>query len=130
MIDIEVREHGPIFDGRAQRALDDAVHAIVEEVARVGKNDVLARLGRVIRNPTPYYETRIRTDKVTADRWLINDGPSTFKYGPWLEGTGSRNAPRTRFAGYHTFAIVARQLDAKATSIGDRVIARYLPDMQ
>lgn len=129
LVKITERHNGPIFDGRAQRAVQDATEAIAEEVAKVGKNDVSARLGAVIRHRTPYYETRIRTDRVTAERYLINDGPSTFKYGPWLEGVGSRNKT-TRFKGYRTFQIVHRQLKAKSRRIADRVLQHYLPRMR
>lgn len=130
MATVNVDTHGPVFDGRAAQATDEFTAAAVEEVARVGKNDVLGRLGQVLRDPTPYYETRIRTDRVTPERWLVNDGPHTFKYGPWLEGTGSRNFPVTRFKGYRTFLIIGRALNAKAGRIAEGVLRRYLDRMR
>lgn len=126
---VNVDSHGPVFDGRAARALDEFTAEAVEEVARVGKNDVLGRLGQVLRDPTPYYETRIRTDRVTAERWLINDGPHTFRYGPWLEGTSSRNRT-TRFKGYATFRLIRQALDGKAQRIAVSVLRRYLERMR
>lgn len=130
MITIDVDESGPMFDGRALAALEAYTHEMTEEVSRTGKNMVLARLGVVLRDPTPYYETRIRYEMATPTLGRINDGPSTFKYGPWLEGTGSRNAT-TRFKGYGTFVIIAQQLRAgRAKAIAERVLVRFLGRMQ
>jgi hypothetical protein len=125
MFDIKAR--GPVFDGRAERANRELTGACVERVAREGKNDVTTRLDQVIRHPTPYYETRIRTDKQTAERWLINDGPHTFKYGPWLEGTGSRNRT-TRFKGYWTFKIVTQKLRTKAGRVAEGELRHHFLD--
>lgn len=124
MIDAKVTARGPVFDGWAERANREYTGAAVQRVAREGKNDVLARLGQVIRHPTPYYETRIRTDRVTAERWLINDGPHTFIYGPWLEGTGSRNRT-TRFKGYFTFRIIREKLRAKAHQVAEAELRHH-----
>jgi hypothetical protein len=128
-ITVDIDEHGPIFDGRALHALIEYEHEMPEEVARGAKNDVLAQLGRVIRHPTPYYETRIRTDPV-GEEWHVWDGPDTFKYGPWLEGTGSRNAT-TRFKGYHSFMIIHGEwVGGKAKITAERVLIRFLARMQ
>jgi hypothetical protein len=39
-------------------------------------------------------------------------------YGPWLEGTGSRNQT-TRFKGYHGYRLAAQELEAEAGVIAD-----------
>jgi KDO2-lipid IV(A) lauroyltransferase len=39
-------------------------------------------------------------------------------YGPWLEGTGSRNLT-TRFKGYHTFRLVSQQVDEEAGPVAE-----------
>lgn len=51
---------------------------------------------------------------------VLNDRVSL--YGPWLEGTGSRNAPRTRFEGYHS----ARDTAAAAQDNADLLAAEPL----
>jgi hypothetical protein len=130
VITVDVSDHGPVFDGRAERAVEAFIQEATEEVSRAGRNDVLARLGVVIRDPTPYYETRIRYEMASPTLGRINDGPSTFIYGPWLEGTGSRNAT-TRFKGYHTFRIICAELNAgRAKAVAERVLRRYLGRMQ
>jgi hypothetical protein len=45
-------------------------------------------------------------------------------YGPWLEGTGSRNAPVTRFPGYGSFRRASQQLDREIGGIADRILTR------
>lgn len=128
-IKVDVDTHGPLFDGRAIEALDAYCREMTEEVARATKNQVSIRLDSVLRNPTPYYETRIRYDGAGTE-YRVNDGPNTFIYGPWLEGTGSRNAT-TRFKGYRTFRIVAGQMNAgRAKVVAERVLRRFIGRMQ
>lgn len=130
VIEIDVDEHGPVFDGRAEELTDAFLAEWVDETARATKNEVSIRLDAVLRNPTPYYETRIRTENVSQFEANVNDGPNTFIYGPWLEGTGSRNAT-TRFKGYHTFRIIGQKMnDGRAEAIGERVLARFIGRMQ
>lgn len=125
---IRVHARGPVFDGVARWELREFTKEAAQRVAREGKNDVVSRLNHVLRHQTPYYITRIRAAKETDTRWVVNDGSHTFKYGPWLEGTGSRNSPKTRFPGYRTFAIIREKLKAKAPLIAERLLRdRYLP---
>ena len=49
-------------------------------------------------------------------------------YGPWLEGTGSRN-DTTRFHGYHGMRMAAQALDADSIAITDRAIKPYVEEM-
>jgi hypothetical protein len=48
---------------------------------------------------------------------VVTDTPVV--YGPWLEGVGSRNAPTTRFPGYHTFQLVSQKIDGEAGSLAE-----------
>lgn len=50
---------------------------------------------------------------------------SEAAYGPWLEGTGSRN-PQTRFKGYFGFRDAAIALDAEAVEVAEQAIAPYV----
>lgn len=112
--EVTVSAHGAIFDGMASVEVARFLNRAVDEVTQVGVNDVHARLGEVLRHPTGYYESHIRSSSVGSDR-VIND--SGVIYGPWLEGTGSRNFPRTRFKGYSTFRIVKQELQGKIPEI-------------
>lgn len=115
---------GPMFDGRnpliRQELKDDGLN----RVGGQGLADVQANLNVSIRNPTPYYETQITSERhgdtqVVHDRGII--------YGPWLEGTGSRNQT-TRFKGYASFRRAAQELEGQVEAIlvpiVDRAVGR------
>lgn len=127
MFEIHVETRGPLFDGRAIKALHDYEEAAVEEVARVAKTEVLSRLDAVLQHQTPHYATRIRRERVGAFTQRVDD--DRVIYGNWLEGTGSRNFPRTRFRGYATFRRVGQQVDREAGRIAERVLDRYIERM-
>ena len=125
---------GPIFKtvvGRTiRKAGEDAVKELVErgeqllhEKLRRGpaglfKSTAEARRGQA---STGNY---LRNIEGTAENLsgLIHD--NEVLYGPWLEGTGSRNSPRSSFKGYSSFRKTAQQLEKEASKILDRHIKR------
>lgn len=120
--DVTVRVSGPLFDGRAPAVVAAFLHDAKEEVANQGYADIHHELDRVLRNPTPYYETQIQIERAVADR--VHDGGVI--YGPWLEGVGSRNGT-TRFKGYFHWRRVRQALRFKAGGIAERILRqRYL----
>lgn len=124
--EITVTASGPIFDGRSSGARKRVVREILEEVGRAGQRMVLVNLDTSIRHQTPYYTTRITHQRVSDTVEKVTD--QTVIYGPWLEGTGSRNRT-TRFKGYASFRRAAQQLDRASTAIADRVIERRLGEI-
>lgn len=112
-LDIVIHYSGPVFDGRAQHWTDQAVRDWEHHLGSVGADYVHAELDRVLRHQTPYYNTQV-TSTDYPGRTVINDGGVV--YGPWLEGTGSRNKT-TRFKGYSTFRRMARKLQSDAPAI-------------
>ena len=129
MLEVHARVEidGPIFDGRAPAVLDDMAEDIADAVAEQGFKDLHFTLHRVLRHPTGFYQSQIR-DRAFAGGHVLYD--SRVIYGHWLEGTGSRNAPVTRFAGYFTFRRVAQALNRKAVSIAEPVVQRHLGRLQ
>lgn len=120
MLTVTTTMRGPFLEGAPVKIVDIFVHAMTEDLADEGLRRVRERLGRVLRHPTGYYSSRVvRT--MRADGYEVND--SRVVYGPWLEGTGSRNQT-TRFKGYHTFKTVGDQLDKTAEVYLQRDIAR------
>ena len=117
---------GPLFDGRAEQAMNSFARAAEDHVAKDGVNKVQERLGEVIRHNTGYYESQIQTDRVTEGA-SINDGGVV--YGPWLEGTGSRNRT-TRFKGYSTFRLMTQKIQAEAAHRAEEVLHPYLERMR
>jgi hypothetical protein len=120
---VTVDKRGPIFDGRVEKAIAEARTTSEKRVATLGASMVRTRLGGVLRHQTPYYRLRV-TALPDAPGWKITD--QGVIYGHWLEGTGSRNAPVTRFKGYHTFRIVTGELQGRAAIIVDGVHLEYL----
>jgi hypothetical protein len=127
--EVKVTAAGPLFDGRAQTAVARYVDDARDTIAARGEELVLAELGMVLRHPTGYYEGEITTDRVAADTDRVSDGGVV--YGPWLEGTGSRNAPVTRFSGYGHWRRTKETLADEAPGIAAQLLqARYLPEMR
>lgn len=117
---------GPLFDGRSEAAVDRFLETAKYDVGAQALAEVATNLDRSIRQPTPYYETQITADWQGSDRVVHDRG---IVYGPWLEGTSSRNRT-TRFKGYASFrratesvrervpALVARALDRCVRGMG------------
>jgi hypothetical protein len=125
-VDTKLTSKGPMFQNPTDK-IKKFMDAAEEEMARVGKNMVVAKLGQVLQNPTGYYESRIQTDR-SSSGWEVNDGRRVV-YGPWLEGTGSRNKT-TRFKGYRTFRLIKQELDQRRQEILRPVINRFLNEMK
>jgi hypothetical protein len=120
MADVEVS--GPLFDGRAQNAVKDFARTTRREVARQAKANVAMLLDRYLKDPTPYYETQLFIDWGDPD--VVKNHVKV--YGPWLEGTGSRNAPKTRFKGYGHWREATRLTQREVRGIAFSVLPPYL----
>jgi hypothetical protein len=117
---------GPVFDGRAEKAAEDATDQIERSVSILGASMVRTELGRVLRHQTPYYRTRVEA-MPEAPGWKVTD--QGVIYGFWLEGIGSRNSPVTRFKGYHTFQRMTAVLAGRAKMIAESVLVRFVGRM-
>lgn len=103
---ITVTFNGPIFDNLD--ALISQWHdSATEIVATKVLSTVQQKMDANFKNPTPYYETQVTMDGYGAERTVHDRG---IVYGPWLEGTGSRNAT-TSFKGYHHWRDTARDIE-------------------
>lgn len=113
---------GPLFDNRALEALVDYRDAIEYDLSERGEELVLQRLGHVLRHPTGRYESHVK-DRAFRNARQVWDEKSV--YGPWLEGTGSRNST-TRFKGYRTFRQSTQQLERESLRIAEQTLRPYL----
>jgi hypothetical protein len=120
-----VDARGPLFDGRAEKAVTDACDDTEKRVATLGASMIRSQLDRVLRKQTPYYRLR-NVAAPDAPGWKIWD--QGVIYGPWLEGTGSRNRT-TRFKGYATYRRTVGLIDARAQDIAEGVMVEYLGKM-
>lgn len=119
---IQTTREGPLFDGRVEAAIANAENDIEKRVATLGASMVRTRLNTVLKKQTPIYRFRVIAEP-TPPGWTIHDGKMV--YGPWLEGTGSRNRT-TRFKGYRTFRIITQELNKRAQIIAEQVVAKWL----
>lgn len=120
-----VSKTGPLFDGRAEAAAAAACRDMEKSVATLGASIVRSRLDAVLKKQTPVYRLKV-VAQPTHPNWRIWD--QRMVYGPWLEGTGSRNKT-TRFKGYRTFRITVIEIDKRARVMAPNILARYIGDM-
>lgn len=125
MFSASSQSSGPMFDGRAAAAVTAYISHAEKDVADQGVNLVRNELGIVLRHPTGHYSGQIQTTNMGGDAAVWDGG---VIYGPWLEGTGSRNRT-TRFKGYATFRRVTQRLQAMAAPIAEKTLKGYLGRM-
>jgi hypothetical protein len=98
-----VKLSGPMFDGRdvaiVRRFFEDAKRLVTAE----GEEQIRQRVGRRAKHPTGAYARAVRTHDFAKGRTILAEYPQVL-YGPWLEGTSTRNAS-TRFRGYKLFRL-------------------------
>ncbi|MFE7754320.1 hypothetical protein [Streptomyces sp. NPDC057429] len=121
-ISVNMNRTGPIHDGRFQRAAGQYSNDLQYAVALHGEELVQQRLRQVLQHPTGYFQSRITVER-SRGGYVVTDGGVI--YGHWLEGTGSRNYPITRFRGYSTFRRVKPLVDRDANRIGRELLNRY-----
>ena len=117
-----VQISGPLFDGRAPLILDDYMKANMSLIAKQAEDIVRSELDVVIVDQSRgFYRSQIssatRFNRVATHDVVVHD--SGVIYGPWLAGTGSRNAPATRFRGYTHWRKAAQRIEklAKQTTV-------------
>ncbi|RKN61862.1 hypothetical protein D7231_31820 [Streptomyces klenkii] len=124
---IDVDARGPLFDGRAAAVTEEYARDVRDTVAEFAEEQVLRLTGSYFRRPTGYYESRVETRTESPQVARVHD--SGVVYGPWLEGTGSRNYPVTRFKGYGHWSQARELTRARAGQIAQRMLPRYTSRM-
>lgn len=126
MAEVTVTMTGPLFDGRAARALDELPNQIAGALGTEAHRRVLAGLDATLRKPTGAYRSRVTLYGPVAGQARVHDGRSV--YGPWLEGTGSRNRT-TRFKGYRNWRTATQQLRSGAPALAQNIVAANMHKM-
>jgi hypothetical protein len=125
MVEIMVKEDVAAFHRGPyviQRALDEINFMVAGQTLA----EVHLILDRSIRNPTPYYETQLIVEP-EAGGYVVHD--RGIVYGPWLEGTSTRNRT-TRFKGYHAFRQARQIMERKTQAILQREVIRIIRGLQ
>ena len=120
-----VRATGPLFDGRALRVADKMSDDINEATAQEASEQVDAALNVVLRNPTGFYQSRIRIRRARGSVVVDDSG---VVYGPWLAGVSSRNQT-TRFKGYAHWRQATQRTETRVTRIADPIVRRHVKAM-
>lgn len=126
-IGLTVDLNGPFFDravreGVIRRFLDETKRA----VATQGVNELHSAM-RVFKHPTGSYRAHITERAARSDNRIITD--QGIIYGPWLEGTSSRNRS-SRFKGYRLFRKTRLRLRKKVTPIAQAKLDKYIGRLQ
>ena len=110
---------GPLFDGKATQIVDNYMQNNMKTIADTAEATIRSELDAVLQNPTGFYKSQIssatRFNQTATYDVVVHD--SGVIYGPWLAGTGSRNAPVTRFKGYNHWRKAAQRMEALAPQI-------------
>jgi len=128
-MDVTVKVHlsGPIFDGRALKAVDDYLEAAIWEVGEQGEREVQQELAANLRHPTGRYQGHIKVERHPPGV-IVHD--QDLPYSFWLEGVPERRDRRHMFPGYHSFEHAGAALERVAGPIAERVLPPYLARMQ
>lgn len=126
MYAVDIDTSGMIFDGRAERVLDDFTDEAVWAITKVGRGDLGVHFITHFKHPTGYYESQVEAVKGAFHTFTSHIHDGSVIYSHWLEGSGSRNFPVTSFKGYWSFKSVALALQAKAVPIAESVLPPFL----
>lgn len=117
--EVKVTAHGPLFEPAAAEVLTEIRDAIAAGLLTEAHRRVLASLDATLRNPTGAYRGRITPYGPVAGQGRVHDQRAI--YGPWLEGTGTRNRT-TRFKGYRNFRKTVASLQQAAPDYAAEVV--------
>lgn len=116
---------GPMFTGSSAAAIDQFLEEAKYQVAGAALVAVHGILDAKIQHATPYYETQIHVVQQNGNQ-VVND--RGIVYGPWLEGTGSRNG-KTRFKGYAAFRRGCQATEARVDEITRPLVAHLVQEL-
>ncbi len=125
-LNVSVKTKSKLLSSGATKAAGARLVVQMNEVlAQEAMNRILDRLGRVLKNPTGYYESRIAIERRAVYRGVTDQ---RVRYGGWLEGVDPRNRT-TRFKGYHTFRDIKREINRDKERIIRPAMRRYVQEL-
>lgn len=117
---------GPYFDdAEYDRLITQLGFDIEHDVAQQAMSDWHLNLETSLRFPTGFYESHVQmqTSPSASGGTIVSD--QGIIYGHWLEGTGSRNSPRTRFPGYFAARRATQEVGAKVEETSIKAMERF-----
>lgn len=126
-IEVNVDKFGPLFDGKAEELLKRAKTAIEFHIAERARDMARAyQLGAFRVQTTGAEPASLHVEQASYGH-IVTDNHAIV-YGPWLEGTGSRNET-TRFKGYHAMRETTSAVDALAEGMANEIIGPFVDAM-
>lgn len=118
--------HGPLFTGATEQQLKVTTREMEQRVADAFTQQWMSNMNAAFKTQTPYYMTQVVNQEMPGQHVIHDRG---VIYGPWLEGVGSRNSPRTRFPGYHSMARALVTVRTKVQGICEDALRRRIGGM-
>jgi len=103
---------------QADRIMKKIESEMMDDLAVFGYEEIRVWMDVFFKTQTPYYATKVTWDRAGRDRVIHDQG---VIYGPWLDGSGSRNAT-SRFKGYPHWRRTKQYLDGPEAQ---RIVDRY-----
>ncbi len=113
---------GPMFNGVAQEHVDVMLDEILQEVGDYALYQWRMNLEDSWREATGAYLAQ--TNLAHRENSLVTNDHGSL-YGPWLEGTGSRN-PETRFKGYAAARRATQTVQRKTKQLGQPYVDKWV----
>ncbi len=101
--ELSLNERGLFLEGRDGPVVRKFFEDAKQLVSKAGEDQVRQRVGRRAKHPTGSFAGAVHTKDFKKGRTIQADYPQIL-YGPWLEGTSTRNTS-TRFRGYSMFRL-------------------------
>lgn len=127
MTAFQISVSGPVFDGRAERAVMRLVDDCQREAADAAEETWHAFMDATFRTQSPSgYQSHINIARRGRDL-VVNDRGGI--YGFWLEGIGSRNYPVTRFRGYFNRRRTVQHVRGQLGALCEPIVTRAVQEM-
>lgn len=118
---------GPFFASNAGRVVQGGINDMQRDVAKAADERVEQLHRAFFRKPRPFYWTTVHAHP-RGDHWVVSDEGSVV-YNHWLEGTGSRNFPKTRFKGYRSFRIATQETAKRVPALAKPAAERLCREL-
>jgi hypothetical protein len=115
-VKVIVGAQGPLTDGSAPGIVHAWTDQVKQDIAAEGLNRLRGFAMNKTGRGTGRYQSELQTSNLAYGDIRISD---PVVYGPWLEGSSSRNSS-TRFKGYRLWRKTAQVLEDDAGKIAER----------
>jgi hypothetical protein len=131
-IKFQTKIEGPLFDGRGIKQMRTAINGAVTELTQDAESFLMLTLrpGGAYKSlaeggtSTGHYRRNISTSVKNLIGMVHDNG---VIYGPWLEGSSSRNS--SRFPGYASFRRAAQDVQKHADETLGKYVKKFVRKM-